>query len=77
MGYRYQLTFQYLYELIEKEKNVTNPGEQEGKMAFLKINEKFDFLEGVAASYYSIGDTYKAQKKYLLALFGLWPDAQV
>lgn len=32
---------QYLYKLIEKEKNVTNPGEQEGKMAYLKINEKF------------------------------------
>ncbi len=31
----------YLYALIEKEKNVMNPGTQEGKMAYLMINESF------------------------------------
>jgi len=31
----------YLYELIEKEKNITNPGAQEGKMRYLMVNEKF------------------------------------
>ncbi len=32
---------EYLYELIEKEKNVINPSTQDGKMAYLKINEAF------------------------------------
>ncbi len=31
----------YLYGLIEKEKNVKNPGTHEGKMAYLMINENF------------------------------------
>lgn len=32
---------EYLYELIKKEENVANPGTQDGKMAYLTINEKF------------------------------------
>jgi len=32
---------EYLYDLIEKEKNVANPGTQEGTMEYLSINESF------------------------------------
>lgn len=32
---------EYLYDLIEKEENVANPGTQEGKMEYLTINENF------------------------------------
>jgi len=32
---------EYLYDLIEKEKNVKNPGTREGKMTYLTINENF------------------------------------
>jgi len=32
---------EYLFDLINKEKNVANPGTHEGKMTYLKINESF------------------------------------
>ncbi len=32
---------QYLYDLIEKEKNVQNPGTHESKLLYVDINEKF------------------------------------
>ena len=32
---------EYLYDLIEKEKNVENPGTQEAKIAYVTINENF------------------------------------